>query len=115
MDLETSASSILNHNYSAYDCRGLAQAESAEVLVRHYFEQENISFDGWKVSEIPLVDNSGKWPVAIVVCIVNPVERIGISLNFTVEGSLFNCNPDEYAEIEIDTIKETINHPTAKY
>lgn len=115
MGLQQAAASILSHQYSAFDCRGLAQKEAAEIIVKHYFEQEGISFDGWKVSEIPLVDNSGEYPVAIVICIVNPERRIGIALNITSDGSLFDCNPDDMAEIEVSTILEAINHPTAVY
>jgi len=115
MDLETSASSILNHNYSAYDCRGLAQADNAGAIARHCFEQEGISFDGWKVSEIPVVDNSGEYPVAIVVCLVNPDRHLGISLNFTAEGKLYSCSPDECCEIETTTVLAAISHPAAVY
>lgn len=115
MDLSLCASGILNHKYSAYDCRGLAQTDNAEQIVKHYFEQEGISFDGWKVSEIPLVDNSGQYPVALAICIVKPVERIGISLNFTPTGGLYDCNPDECCDITTATILEAVNHPSAKY
>lgn len=114
-NLRDCASSILSHDYSAYDCRGLAQADAAETIAVFHFVKENIDFTGWHVSEIPLTDNSGEYPVAIVICLENEKKRIGISLDITENGELYGVCPDQYAEIELNTIQEAINHPTAKY
>lgn len=106
---------IINQTNYETNCHGLHANDSAETLAQYCFAKENIPFVGWKVREIPLIDNSEKYPVAIVLCINNEQEQKEISLNFTRNGKLFSVNPDELAEIELNTIAEAIIHPKAKY
>lgn len=113
--MKTYVDDIVNYTNYAVNCHGLQSVDSATEIAKHYFEAEGLSFDGWRVREIPLVDNSGKYPVAVVLCVNNKAKKIEISLNLTRNGDLFSVNPDEAAEIELTTIKEAIEHPTAKY
>jgi len=106
---------IINQTNYDLNCHGLQTKDSAEALIHYYFTKENISSLGWKVREIPLVDDSGEYPIAVVVLVNNNQEQKEISLNFTCNGELFSVNPDQPAEIELNTIAEAITHPTAKF
>ena len=114
-NLRQHVNNILGMTNNSYDCRGRQYFESATAIVKDHFAKENISFDGWTVSEVPMIDDSGKYPVAIVICLINSAKKIGISLNIGRDGNLYDVNPDELCEIEMSSIAEAINHPSAKY
>lgn len=106
---------IINRtNYSA-SCDGLQAADAATSIAKHYFEDEGLSFDGWRVREIPVVDDSGKYPVAIALCVDNQEQQREITLNITRDGDLYSVCPDETAIIELASIRKAIEHPTSKY
>lgn len=113
--MEQLINNIINNTNYKLDCHGLQAKEAATKIAKHYFKRENLSFNNWIVREIPLIDKSGKYPVAIVLCVNNKKEEKEISLNLTINGDLFSVNPDELCQIDLNTIKEAINHPTAKY
>lgn len=115
MQLQNLVDAIINNTNYNIDCHGLQAADAAEAIAKHYFTEENIPFDGWIVREIPLVDNSGKYPVAVVICVTNETEEKEIALNITRDGKLFSVNPDEMAQIDLNSITEAIAHPAAKY
>ena len=100
---------------SGVSCRGLEGAPAIETLVSKAFAADGITFDGWKISEIPVADNSGNYPVAVVVCVCNPALRRGISVNFTADGALYDVTPDELAQIRLSSIAEAISHPDSIY
>lgn len=105
---------IINRtNYSA-SCDGLQAADAATSIANHYFEDEGLSFDGWRVREIPVVDDSGKYPVAIALRVDNQEQQREISLNITRNGELYSVCPDETAIIELVSIRKAIEHPTSK-
>lgn len=106
---------ILNNTDYNVSCRGLNQKDSALSLVKPMFESENISLDNWKVSEIPVADNSGLYPVAVVVCMVNQTIKRGFSLDFNTDGKAISICPDELCNIEVNTIAEAIAHKASKF
>jgi len=107
---------IINQTNYSNNCHGLQAVESAEKIASHYFQMENISYANWFVREIPLVDNSGKYPVAVVILVNNKIQRKEIELDLTRDGKLFQVCPNgEYVEIELKTISEAINHPNSNY
>lgn len=106
---------IINQTNYKMDCHGLQSKDDSEIIAKHYFERENLSFRDWFVREIPLVDNSRKYPIAICLCVNNPKEKKEITLNLTRDGKLFSINPDKFCEIELNNITDAIKHPTAKY
>lgn len=106
---------IINLTNYSENCHGLQALPFAEVIAEHYFQSENLSFENWQVREIPLVDDSDKYPVAIVVIINNQKIKKEITLNLTRNGKLFDVNPDPYAEICVNTIKEAIEHESSNY
>lgn len=109
------ADNIINKTNYDNNCHGLQAKQDAETIAEHYFNQENLSYENWFVREIPLTDNNGEYPVAIVLCVNNNQKRIEITLNITREGNLFSVCPDELCEIENSTIKEAISHLSAQY
>jgi hypothetical protein len=106
---------IINRTNYAVSCHGLQAKDAAIEIAKHYFVKEDISFENWAIREIPLVDNSGEYPVAIALIINNQVKKLEITLNIMRDGNLHSVCPDELAEIFVNTIKDAINHPTAKY
>jgi len=107
---------IINKTNFRQNCHGLQAVESANQIASHYFQIENIPFENWFIREIPLVDDSGKYPVAVVICINNKIQKKEIELDLTRDGKLFSVCPNgEYVQIEFKTITEAINHPMANY
>jgi len=115
MNLQEHTNNILTKTNYNTNCHGLQAIDSATEIAKYYFNQENISFNNWKVREIPLVDNSGKYPISIVLCVNNPIIKKEITLNITKDGQLFSICPDEAEEIEVNTIQEAINNPVSNY
>ena len=115
MTLKQYVDDIINRTNYAVNCHGLQAEDAALEIAEHYFKKENISFENWTIREIPLVDESGEYPVAICLCINNKVKKLEITLNVMRNGELHSVNPDELAQINLYSIKEAINHPTAKY
>jgi hypothetical protein len=105
---------ISRTNYDI-SCHGLQAFAAANEIAKGYFAIENIPFDGWKVREIPVADDSGEYPVAVVLCVCNDTVKKEISLNITRDGKLFNVNPDMLCEIDTLTILEAINHESSKF
>jgi len=106
---------IINRTNYAVSCHGLQAKDAAMEIAKHYFTKENISFENWFIREIPLVDDSNQYHVSIVLCVNNKVKKVEINLMLTRNGKLFCICPDQLEEIELHTIKEAIEHPTAKY
>jgi len=115
MNLSEHVNNILGLTDFSANCHGLQAVESATAVARYYFEKENISFEGWKVSEIPMTDDSGEYPVAVAICLENPSEYLAFTLDLTRSGELFDCCPDDCCEISVGTIREAIHHPRASY
>jgi len=108
--------SIINKTNFRQNCHGLQSIDSAIQIASHYFQIENIPFENWFIREIPLIDDSGKYPVAVVLCINNKILKKEIELDLTRDGKLFSVYPnDEYVQVEFKTILEAINHPMADY
>ena len=84
---------IINQTNFSNNCHGLQAVESAEKIASHYFQMENISYNNWHVREIPLVDNSGKYPVAVVLCVNNKIQRKEIELDLTRDGKIISSLP----------------------
>jgi hypothetical protein len=99
-------------NYDT-NCKGLQAKETATELIKILFASENISFEGWKVVEIPLVDDSGKYPVAVVVCIYNADKKIELSINLTADGIIFDVGEDDTTAVK--TISEAIKNYTMTF
>jgi len=115
MTLKQFIDDIINRTNYAVSCHGLQAKDAAEEIAKYYFKKEDISFENWFIREIPLVDDSGEYPVAIALIINNKVNQLDITLNIMRDGNLHSVCPDKFAEIFVNTIKEAINHPTAKY
>ena len=101
-------------NYDA-SCRGTQAMGDADALVKHHFEKEGLSYTGWHITEIPVADASGKYPIAVVCCLINSNKRKSISVNFDRNGNIFDVNPDELCTISLPNIKEAIEHTASKY
>jgi len=107
---------IINKTNFRQNCHGLQAVESANKITSYYFTLENIPFDNWFIREIPLVDNSGNYPVSVVICINNKTLRKEIELDLTRDGKLFSVCPNgEYVQVEFKTILEAMDHPMANY
>jgi hypothetical protein len=115
MTLKQYVDDIINLTNYAVSCHGLQAKDAALEIAKYYFKKENISFENWTIREIPLADNSNQYPVSIVLCVNNKIKRVEINLMLTRNGELFCICPDQLEEIELHTIKEAINHSTAKY
>jgi hypothetical protein len=113
--LKQYADDIINRTNYTINCHGLQAGDAAIEIAKHYFAKESIPFENWTIREIPLVDDSGEYPVAICLCVNNEVKKLEITLNIMHDGKLHSICPDELAEIYKTTIKDAINHPTAKY
>ena len=117
MNLQEHTNNILTKTNYNTNCHGLQAIDSATEIAKYYFNQENISFDNWRIREIPLVDNSGKYPVVIGICITNSILRKEITIYLTKEGNLsgYTCYDEHYNEYDFNSIYDAINHPSSNY
>lgn len=101
---------------SGTSCRGLEGKTGATELVKAVFDAQQASFEGWRVTEIPLADDSGEYPIALCVCIENEELEKGISVYFTKEGEFAKAAARDlsypetcYVEASFKTVHEAID------
>lgn len=105
---------IISKVYNGNSCRGLEGAAIATKVVADLFRDEGLDFNNWYVSEIPVADDSGKYPTAVAICIVNNVMHIGIEICVSADR-LFCCACPGDSDIELDSIYKAINHSLARF
>ena len=111
----------------SFGCRGLSASSYAEKLVKPLFEKEGISYDGWEISEIPMVDRTGGYQIAVVICLTNNIIKKAFSIYYSIDGEAIfydvvdqNSNSCCFSEeqgniVYLDTMQEALTHRFSNY
>ena len=112
-------------NQESPECLGIDGAPYAEQLVKAQFEKEGVSYEGWEIDQIPMVNKKGGYNVAVVVYVANYELRKTFALNFMIDGEFVGTtayfhDPDKMIlgdneRADLDSIREAIDHEFSDY
>jgi len=104
--LKELAKQIIESVDFATNCRGLQAKDQATEIARILFENENLSFENWQVTEIPVATFETDYPTNIEIICYNATTDQEVSLGINLNGDLTCASDEEYNEL--NTITEAL-------
>jgi hypothetical protein len=87
------------------NCRGLQAREQATAIAKHYFQQENVPFEGWRVTEIPLAEAN-----EVIIIVYNQFRNKDLTLCVDQNGKLLCVGVySGHSEKEYANIRQALN------